>query len=398
MALEDLQVLVIEDHEFQRRIAVNLLRQLGVKAVLEATNGQEALLRLGAAPGGVDVILVDLKMPGMDGVQFIRTIAQNRLAASIVIVSSLDAAMLSAVEEMARTHNVTMLGTISKPITPQKLRNLLARHEEAPRVPRAELPWRPTAAALTDALAAGELRVHYQPEVEIGTLRVPVVEALVRWDHADRGLLLPETFLDLAEAHGVMRQLNDFVLDRVLTDLAQWKRCNLQVCVSMNMPASVLNVPGMADAIHKRVSRAGIQSNEFAIEVTENSAATDDIVVVENLLRLRLKGFGLALDDYGTGYATMQQLNRLPLTQLKIDRSFVAEAARRPKLRTLLESSLQLAHKLGLASVAEGVETEEEWELLRALGCNVAQGFLIAHPMPAEAFPDWMHIWSRSAE
>ena len=396
MGIESLQVLVLEDHEFQRKIAVCLLKQLNVRSVLEATDGREALEKMSCATGLVDVVLVDLKMPGMDGVQFIRMLAQDHLTSGVIITSSMDPAMLSAVETMGTTHGVAMLGAISKPLTPQKLRNILVKFQAQTPAARAAV-WRPSAAELTAALDRGELRVYYQPQVEFATLRVTAMEALVRWAHTDRGLLLPDTFLDLAEEHGLMERLSEFVLDRALTDLTQWRRYNLQFGVAVNAAASVLGRTGAADLIQREVSRRGCQTSDVFIEVTETAAATDDVVVIENLLRLRLKGFGLALDDYGTGYATLQQLNRLPLSHLKIDSSFVTEASHRPKLRTLLDSSLQLARKLGLQSVAEGIETEEAWELLRSLGCDVAQGFLIAQPMPADAVADWHHTWVNSA-
>jgi EAL domain-containing protein (putative c-di-GMP-specific phosphodiesterase class I)/ActR/RegA family two-component response regulator len=397
MGIEALRVLVLEDHEFQRKIAVNLLKQLGVREVLEAADGREALDRVAGATGRIDVVLVDLRMPGMDGVQFMRAIAQDHLATAVVITSSVDPGLVSAAEAMGAEHGVTMLGALSKPLTPHKLRNVLAKFPGERAVPRGATAWRPSAAELTHALDNNELRVFYQPEVEFTTLRVTALEALVRWSHTDRGLLLPETFLDLAEEHGLMRRLTDYVLDRSLADLSRWKSQGMEVAVGLNLAASVLGRPGSADDIQAKVAAYGCTAAEVFVEVTEDSAATDDIVVIENLLRMRLKGFGLALDDYGTGYATMQQLNRLPLSHLKIDSSFVTEAANRPKLRTLLESSITLAHKLGLKAVAEGIETEEAWELLRSLQCDIAQGFLVAHPMPAETVVDWHHNWVHSA-
>lgn len=395
--IDSLRVLVVEDDAFQRRFAAGLLRALPVAQVIEAASGREALERIAASPP-IDVMLVDLRMPDMDGVEFIRAIGVDRLGASVIIVSNVDAAMLSAVETMARGHAVNILGTVAKPLTPRRLRNLLALHGRTARggAGDSEPVWRPAAAELVAALDSGALTVHYQPEVELENLQVVALEALVRWEHPSGGLLLPGVFLDLAENQGLMQRLTAFVLEHALGHLREWKQHGIQTRVSINLAASVLDRPGAADEIHRQVLQGHAHTSEVCLEVTEHSAATDNIVVVENLLRLRLKGFGLALDDYGTGYATMQQLNRLPLTQLKVDRQFVTDAADRPKQRTLLQSSMELAARLGLQSVAEGVERDAEWELLRGLGCNVAQGHLIAHPMPADAVADWHDTWSRT--
>ena len=399
MSIEELHVLVVEDHEFRRRIACNLLRQLGVASVIEAADGREALDRIQSAAVPIDVALVNLRMPNMDGIEFLRAIARDKLAASVVLISSLDPSLLASVEMLGREHDVRLLGSISKPLTPQKLQNVLDRYDlRETRRSINEARWVPTAPELANALDSGALTVYYQPQVEFATLQVTCMEALVRWTHPARGLLLPDTFLQLAQEHGLMQRLHEFVMQRALTDLAQWRRYNLQCGVAVNIASSVLRQSSTADRIAELTAKHGCQSVDVHIEVTESSAATDEISVVENLLRLRLKGFGLALDDYGTGYATMQQINRLPLTHLKIDRSFINEAGRRPKLRTLLDSSLQLAHKLGLQSVGEGVETEEEWELLRGLGCNIAQGYLVSKPMPSDQVPEWHHNWVQSAK
>lgn len=393
MDFHNLGLIVVEDHDFQRQVALSFLAQLGVSQVIEAADGREALEKIRASSWPVDVVLCDLDMPGMDGVQFIRHLAEDQLVTSIILQSGLESQLIASVEGMARAHGLTVLGTIEKPVTAQKLYNLLSKYKPGT-MPRKVVPPAIAAEEIRRGLAENEFIAYYQPKVEFKTLKLVGVEALARWRHHGKGLLLPGSFIEVAEASGLIDTLTVRMLEIGLAQHRAWADKGFVMPVAINLSIAYLGMPNVADIIHGLATRIGVPTKLVTLEVTESLVTTNLANVLENLARLRMRGFGISIDDYGTGFSSMQQLSRIPFTELKIDQSFVTGATNRPNLRVILESSLQLAHKLGLIAVAEGIEKDEEWALLKSLNCDLAQGYFIARPMPGDAVPDWNAAWS----
>ncbi|MCG6876623.1 MAG: EAL domain-containing response regulator [Betaproteobacteria bacterium] len=392
-----LRTMVVEDQAVPRRIAVEILRDLGVAEILQAEDGQDALelIRRGGAP--LDVIICDLDMPRMDGVEFIRNVAEANLGASIVLASAVEAAVLASVEAMARSQGMAVLGVLEKPVTPQKLGDMLARHGsmqanyarlEAPSVDPAELE---------EAIHDRHIAPHFQPMVRMSDGRIIGFEALARWSHSERGTLHPEMFIPIAESSGLIDPLTWVMLECAVAEAVRWRQAGHRWTISVNLSLPYLERQGVADRIAALVERHALQPGSVVLEVTESLAATQIAQVLGNIARLRMKGFGIAIDDYGTGYATLQQLSRMPFTELKIDRSFVSGSPDRPNLHAILRSSVELARQLNLGSVAEGVETASEWHQLDSIGCDVAQGYLVAPPMPPESLLGWATAWAGTA-
>jgi EAL domain-containing protein (putative c-di-GMP-specific phosphodiesterase class I) len=232
--------------------------------------------------------------------------------------------------------------------------------------------------------------VHYQPKVCLRTGLLRGVEALARWRHPQAGDVPAGRFVELAEASGLIGELSFAVIDSALRSLAYWCSRGLRLSLALNLSPRLLTVPDLVGELLARVRAHGIEPPQVVLELTESSvvAAYDGGIGV--LTRLRLKGFGLSIDDYGTGYASMSQLARIPFSELKVDRQFVHGAAVRHAQRMLLESALETARRFDLVSVAEGVERSADWRLLQTLGCDVAQGYLIARPMAADALQPWL--------
>ena len=240
---------------------------------------------------------------------------------------------------------------------------------------------------LRRGLVGDELRVHYQPKVDTRDGRVVGVEALVRWQHPVRGLLAPDAFLPLAEQTGLVRQLTDVVLLQALTDCRTWRERGLELTVAINLSARSLvdaALPArVADALHE----VGLPPEVLELEVTESAAMQDPGRALQVLVGLRALGLRLSVDDYGTGHASLSYLTRLPVDTIKIDRSFVTTMEVDGSNATIVRSTVAMAHELGLAVVAEGVETGETWRQLSSLGCDQAQGYWLARPGPADAVP-----------
>src|SRR5215211_6473583 len=251
------------------------------------------------------------------------------------------------------------------------------------------------APGLRRAISAGELVLHHQPKLDLRTGEVAGVEALVRWRRPGYGLLPPDAFIELAERTGLIRPLTLWVLRAAVADQAAWARAGLMIPVAVNLSARALHA-SVVDEVAALQERAAATGG-LELEVTESAAMDDPAHGLHVLERLAGLGVVLSVDDFGTGHSSLAYLERLPVTSLKIDRSFVTGLEGDTASHTIVSTTVELGHRLGLRVVAEGVEDESTLERLRGLGCDVAQGFGIAHPMPAEALPRWVRSQESAA-
>ena len=238
-------------------------------------------------------------------------------------------------------------------------------------------------ADLPGALTRGELVVHYQPKLDLATGTVPGVEALVRWQHPVYGLVGPDRFIGLAEHAGLIDTLTMTILDLALTQQAQWWRDGLDLNVAVNVSATSLRDEGLPGKIAAQLLRHGVPPSRLTIEITESSLMADPDLAIRLLGRLRQLGVLISVDDYGTGFASLTYLRELPVDELKLDRSFLVGVPGDARALSIVRSTIELAHALGLRIVTEGVETQDALDLVTALGCDAAQGYLIGHPVPA---------------
>jgi len=394
MQISELNFLVAEDHDFQRRTLVRMLGGLGAKNVADAADGKAALDIFRDLTHRIDIIISDLEMPGMDGLEFIRHVGATGVPVSVILSSALDPTLVSSVETMTKAYGITLLGAIEKPVTPQKLEALIRKYT-APK-PKAAKPAGPAIPLeeIRQGLKNAEFVPFFQPKVRLADGTVTGAEALARWLHPQRGIVAPYAFIGPLEENGLIDNLTWMMLEKSANLCRDWTASGLDVTVSVNLSLASLNDPGLADHITEIVQGQRLDPRRMILEVTESTAMTDVGRALENLARLRMKGFGLSIDDYGTGYSSMQQLSRIPFTELKIDQSFVLSATEKETSKVILASSLDMAKKLKLKAVAEGVETRAHWNLLKSLGCDIAQGYFIAKPMDTRTFTDWVLNWA----
>ena len=395
MSLSELQVMVVEDHGFQRRMALRMLGEIGVGSVHDAADGVAALDMLQRLPAPPDVVLVDLDMPGMDGVEFIGHVAQGRLARGIALVSALDPALMAAVQTMARAFGLAVLGSNEKPVTLDKLRTILTSRDERLHSDDEDDLVEVSLEEVRTALLHDELVAWFQPQVEFLNGKVIAVEALARWRRPDGHFVRAGHFVPLLEREGHSHKLTDTMLEQACRWKRRWDAEGMALHLSVNVSPSALADPAIADHYQQLVRDHGVSPSDVMLEITEGSLVTDAARGLGVLARLRLKGFGLSIDDFGTGYSSLAQLSQIPFTELKIDQDFVSGASAEPRKRAVIEASLDLARKLQLEVVAEGVETTEDWQMLAELGCGVAQGYLIAAPVAGEDLSDAVGRWRR---
>lgn len=390
-----MKILLVDDDPFVLKLLSVQLRTFGPEhmEVVCHTSGQAALGLL-EHDKQIGIVFCDLQMPEMDGVEFVRHLVRQCYAGSLVLVSGENSRTRQAVEQLARAHGLHVLGALGKPVTTESLLQLLGTAIRAvpPPSPAARAPLY-TPADLQLAIRQGELLNYYQPKVELATGRVAGLEALVRWQHPRDGLVLPCHFVPMSEEHGLVGYLGVEVMREALRDLRRWLDAGHQLDLAINVPLGSVSSLDYPDFLVEQAHAAGVPLHHLVLEITESRLMDNPQVQLDVLTRLRLKQVRLSIDDFGTGYSSLAQLRDLPFDELKIDRGFVHQAARTPSLRAILEASLGLAQELGLRTVAEGVEEREDWDLLRASGCDMVQGFFVAKPMPNDEVEGWLAKW-----
>ena len=396
MLYSEMRVLLVEDHAFQRRLGLRLLEDIGIGSVMEAAEGFEAIEMLRAMESPPHVVLVDLDMPGMDGVEFIGLIAQHRLAPAIAVVSAMDVALLHAVQVMAQASGLRVLGSVEKPLSNAKLTHVLSLLDSEASISAIDPAVQVNVEQLRHALSNGLIVPHFQPQAEFSNGKIVSVEALARWVQPNGQFLSAANFMPLVEAHGMIEEFTQHMLVESCAWRKRWAQADLQIKVSVNVSAQNLTGPEVADRYENVVRSHGMRPEDIVLEITESSVMSDTARGLAMLARLRLKGFGLSVDDFGTGYSSLAQLSQIPFTELKIDRGFVHRAPEQPRKLAMIETSIDLARKLGLKVVAEGIETIEEWQLLAQLGCDYAQGYLISAAVPGDHLLETIDRWRQT--
>jgi len=386
-------VLLVEDSATQRDAITTLCKELGVQDVVHASDGAEALTLLSVNGFMPSLMIVDLEMPVMDGVEMMQQLRQRGLRIPIIVSSGHDGPLVRAVEGMARNLGLPVIAGLCKPLTREALAHAFECRDNVEHLncgsPAAHLP-DVDIAALAQAISAGEVVPHYQPKVDIQRGLLRGVEVLARWTDTRLGPVPADRFIAAAEHSGLIFTLSLSVIDQAIAQAASWNTRGLRLILALNVSPCLLSEPHVVEAISGLLEKHGVSPSQVVLEITESSVVSPDGPALGALARFRLRGFGLSIDDYGTGLSSMQQLARIPFTELKVDRSFVHRAHEQENLRVILESALTMAHRLKLVTVAEGVETVEDWRLLQQYGCQIGQGYLLARPMPADDLLPWI--------
>ena len=345
-----------------------------------------------------DVIVLDLMMPGMDGVEVIRFLAGIDCDARLVLISGFDSGVLHSAQQLATEQGLDVAGSLSKPFRYDDLHQLLSGLSiTSNNFPHHVVIEPPSVDELREALANNELLVHYQPKIDLNGSRITAVEALVRWQHPKHGLLDPDLFIPTAEQHGLIDNLTWIVLEQVGRQCRSWLDQGLNVQVAVNMSARTLKELDLPEKMGNLARKHGLEPSQLFLEVTETALMQELTKSLDILTRLRMKGFQLSIDDFGTGYSSLVQLHRAPFSEIKIDQSFVLDMASDKEACAIIETVIVLGHKLGMKVVAEGVETQANLEQLASMGCDLAQGYHIARPLPSEAITAWLAKQCRTA-
>jgi EAL domain-containing protein (putative c-di-GMP-specific phosphodiesterase class I) len=338
--------------------------------------------------------LVSLAASRTDGIDAIRFLAEHGADTALILTGDMDHRVLNAAGRLARARGLRVRGMLSQPFGSAELGALLLRPEEQLNEQSMAVAIQLAREDLRDCLKGGLVRTWFQPKIALDTLSFAGVEALVRLEHPTRGLLRPGAFVALAEESGLISELTEAVMCEAFSWAARMAGRGIAMQLAVNLSPFQLTDDKLPETLEAWTRAFSLRPDRITLEITETWISDDAIGTLDALTRLRLRGFDLSIDDFGTGYSTMAQLNEIPYSEMKLDQSFVRNATLDSEARAIVESSIQLGHKLGMRVVAEGIERQEDWELISDLGCDHGQGYFLARPMKPEDLPDWLARWN----
>ena len=332
------------------------------------------------------ILVLALNMPDMDGIEVIRRLSTMPAPPALILMSGHDSGVLHAAEKLGRARRLDILAYIGKPINLEKFKSLLTSttSDNTKPPPSLSTDTAPSFEELQWAISHEQLILHYQPQINISTGDIIGVEALVRWQHPERGLIYPDHFIQLAEQKGLIGAITHWVIEHAVKQKQRWREQGLDLLVSVNISAVDITSLTLPEQLADLLDNNQLDPTMLMLEVTESALMGELVTSLDILTRLRLKGVGLSIDDFGTGYSSLSQLHRMPFTEMKIDRSFVANMGQDEEAKAIVKTCIILGHELNMQVVAEGVETHEQAEILKLLGCDVGQGYFYSKPVIAD--------------
>jgi EAL domain-containing protein (putative c-di-GMP-specific phosphodiesterase class I) len=344
-----------------------------------------------AARFGPTHIIIDLLMPGMDGVEVLRRLAEMECSAGIIMMSGMGTKVLESAQRVVVERGLCISGILPKPFKPAQLRALLDADVRAPVRPGRieEIDRDVSVDEIEAALRTGQFEAHFQPKIHLASGETAGVEALARWHHPMRGLLLPDRFLPLVEQSGRMSLFTDRMIEVSLAWFANVAH-DSTLKLAINISGGSLTDVTFADALNDQCALLNVDPLRVILELTETTATQRTAETLDILTRLRLKGFELSIDDFGTGYSSLVQLAQLPFSEIKIDKSLVDAMPASGEARKIVASTIGLGKALRLTTVAEGVENEAQARALAELECDQAQGYFFARPMDGRTARVWL--------
>jgi EAL domain-containing protein (putative c-di-GMP-specific phosphodiesterase class I)/CheY-like chemotaxis protein len=383
------RLLVIDDDQEVCEFIEAVSNAMNLNCIV--TSESDAFLK--ALTPDTTLVMLDLLMPDMDGIELLRLLGKQHCNTPIVLMSGVGKRIIETAEALARSLGLTIAGHLEKPFRLAALEALLQKQVEARVAPpsHGKLKIVIPDSELLNAIVQNQFVLHYQPQLNLLTNHVVGVEALVRWQHPERGLIFPDDFISRLESMGLIGRLGWIVTNRGLEEIKQ--AADSRGCLpvlSLNVSVCSLYDLDFPDLFVSRLKKHGVSARSVILEITESGLIKQLSNTLDVLTRLRMKQIHLSIDDFGTGYAMMQQLRLVPATELKIDKSFVQNMHLNDSDRVMVRKTIEIGHDLGMKVVAEGVETQEQYEFLRANGCDLAQGYFFSRALPMPELVHWL--------
>ncbi|WP_432755200.1 EAL domain-containing response regulator [Pseudomonas sp. WMBT8] len=391
MQVLPLRVLVLNDNFFQRAISVNMLRQLGCESVFSALSALDALHTLQSV-GPVDVVLCDLRMHGLDSLDFLRCSAQNGLVKSVIVNSSLAEDVRRAATKLIPLLGLRMLGELGQPLQFDTLSRLLKNYLNQPATPSdsPNIDLVADEAQVRRAMECAQMETYFQPKINLLSNEVSGVEALTRWNHPTGGVVSPVVFMPTLERCNLMDELFFAQFDQGLQLQRHFLMHGTPLNIAFNLQPSQLSNAALVTRIKATLASFRLPGAGVTFELTETGLVEASATCMENLVRLRMMGCRLSIDDFGSGFSSLQRLCQWPFNEIKLDGEFVQSLGDGPRSRAVISSTIALGESLGMTVVAEGIETQEQHHQLVDLGCVHGQGYFFAKPMTKHGLESWL--------
>lgn len=377
-------VLVLDDEPEIARIFSQVAQTVGYKSSF-TVDPNEFLQRV--ADESPSHILLDLQMPEMDGVEVLRHLANYKCNAKIFLISGFDSRVVDVAGKLGSEQGLKICETLNKPLSAKKLKEVLIKYREG-------LDCSPK--ALKAALENQEFFLRFQPKRDLQKRCISGFEALLRWEHPQFGEVSPDKFIPDFEKHGMFQELSDYVVEHACRAIKKIDSSGSKpIQTAVNISAGDLGDIGLADRLKEICKSNGINAHQLTLEITETVAMADPVVALNNLTRLRLAGFNLSLDDFGTGFSSLAFLRNMPFNEIKIDMLFVREALNSQSDQKIIEAIRSMGKAFNMAVVAEGCEDEATLQLLAKLECDYVQGYYIARPLKVDEAIDFLRNYSQ---
>ena len=394
MAIQQWNALVLDDSPSITALLTEVLTNQGIDQVTAFSDATAALTFLSQHP--VNIIFSDLNLPNIDGIEFIRLLQKQNYQGQLVIVSSMSAKTIKSVEQLARTCQLNLIGSVIKPISQDAVVAMLKKARQYKQPSHRANVEKLKIYELIRALDQQQFELYYQPLICNKTRRIVGLEALARLNHPSKGLVFPDSFIMELEHNALIKHLTYEQLDQVLRQIANWRDKELKLSVSLNISATLLVEKSLPDMVFELLNCYQLAAEQLVLEITESSVIEQQADMLEVLSRLSMRGVKLSIDDFGTGYSSVERLIELPFSEMKIDKQFVQKSVNDEGQRATLESMLNMAKRLGMTVVLEGIEKLEHWNMACHLSADVLQGYYIAKPMPASELSEWVNKWQKA--
>lgn len=396
--LQGLKVLIVDDDDSIQQQLKNSFAQLGIQNCQFECSAAAAMSNMVQQQRSYDLVVTDLNMPNVDGITFMRFLSKIDYHGGLMVISDEDRRLLNSVVQLGNAQHLNIVGALQKPIDQTEFFQLLGQMQLSQ--DKALLASREHSLSEDEiklGLSRGNLQLYFQPKVAVASMSVLSFEVSARWRAEDGTILGPHLFIPVAEQSSLINDLTDQVFIKSVQQVAQWHEQGYECSVAVNFSMSSLERISLPDTLSAICNDYKVSPNNITIEITETSIMNQEAVALDVITRLHLKGFRLSIDDFGTGYSSIEQLKKLPFSEIKIDRAFVDGATNNESSRAILESSIAMGRKMGISIVSEGVENEKDFELLRELGTEYVQGYLFSRPMPAKLVLEWVENWNTSS-
>lgn len=328
-----------------------------------------------------NAIILDLNLGENDGIELLRWLSHKRYQKKLILISSHHEKVIQSALILGRSQQLNIIAALQKPIDIPQLQVLLQNKETESKDITHE--------SINTAIKENHFVLYYQPKVDFFTGKLLGAEALVRWEKPDKNVIMPDQFIGFAENSGLILELSRWANHEAIKCCSELLKLGIDIIISINLSAKLLSNLSLPDELYEAAKKYSLPPEKICIEITETAAMANPVLSLDILTRLRIKGFLLSIDDFGTGYSSLVELQRLPFSELKIDKSFILTLKKDTSEYIITRSVINLGHDLGLKVVAEGIETFEAFQILKDLKCDIAQGYYIAKPLPIKEFLFW---------